>query len=109
MDTQKVEIKVGPFSPDGTFLGEFWRFTGEDVASWTEHISDPQDNWTVTYTLYKCPGGYRLHVYKRSEWYGVGSRADLYPSACYEDLAAVREDFPDVLAAMNYPDVVDID
>jgi hypothetical protein len=122
--TQKVEVRVGWWEPDETFLGEVLRFTGEELDSWAEW-PEIQDEYRVkVYTLYRVPdGGYRIHVLRWSRWRGEGTRAWLKPTLAAEDLgpeekppvyetygeAIAREFYPKLLAALGMPDVRDLD
>ncbi len=78
----KVEVKVGPYDEAGTFTGEIVRFTGEEVGSYCERTGQTgsRDDRGSTYTLYRCPGGYRVLVEHWSRWQGEGSRTHLLPN-----------------------------
>jgi DNA-binding XRE family transcriptional regulator len=69
--TQKVEVKVGSWWPDETFVGEIVRFSGEELGSWTECPEAHGEYRVKTYTVYRTPAGeYRIRQ-------GPG-----YPSGC---------------------------
>lgn len=120
-ESNKVEVKAGPFSPDGTFLGELVRFTGEEIGSYTDYAeASSKDDRGTTYTLYRCPrpggeaGGYRVHVERWSRWQGEDGEAYLWPQdedgsyyVASEDGA--REYHPYLFAALGIPNVRDID
>jgi hypothetical protein len=123
-DTEKVEVEVGGYSVDGTFLGERLRFAAEEVGSWTDFsMARSQDDRGVTYTLYKLPGGkYRVHELSWSRWQGEGSEALLYPVEQDEEAAYggaftydayteddARQAWPHLFAALGMPNVRDID
>ncbi len=131
-EEEKVEVKVGGYSADGTFLGEVLRFTAEGAGSWTDYaMATSRDDRGVTYTLYKLPGDpdarYRVHELTWSNWQGEGSEAFLHPvdqdeedeevtyapgealtyGAYSED--AARQEWPHIFAALGMPNCRDID
>ena len=68
-EEKKVQIEVGGEDHDGIFRFETVRFTGEEVDSY-------EDRHGNTFTLYKCPNGYR--VYADVDVLG-GARRTLFP------------------------------
>lgn len=128
--TNKVEVKVGSWDRDGTFTGEVVRFTGEEVASYTELHGETgsQDDRGTEYQIYKVgDDAYRVHIETWSRWQGEGSYAQLLPNNADEDPYAddpevrrpikygtytekeVRAQYPQVFAASGDPNVVDLD
>lgn len=119
-ESNKVEVRVGAFAQDGTFLGELVRFTGEEVGSYTDYSeAQSKDDRGTTYTLYRCPRpggetGYRVHVERWSRWQGEGSEAYLWPqdedgSFYVATEAGAREYHSYLFAALGMPNVRDID
>jgi hypothetical protein len=115
----KLEVKVGPYAPDGTFLGQVVRFTGEEVGSYTD-FSEAQssDDRGTTYTLYRCPiadseeAGYRVHVEKWTRRQGEGSEAWLEPNdpdPTPFNEGEARNAHPQLFAALGMPNVVELD
>jgi len=79
METAKrVEVTVRWEDRDGRISGEVLRFRGEEIDSREESDS--------YFTLYECPGGYRVYVENGSD-----GTAYLNPS------------YPDVTGALEYP------
>lgn len=132
---EQVEVKVGPYRADGTFVGEVIRFRGEEIGEWTDFSgATSRDDRGVSYTLYRLPdGNYRVHEFEWSRWQGEESEAHLYPvkrasggeieeedeevyggearlveyDAYTEEQARAR--WPHLFAAMGMPNVRDID
>ena len=90
---RQVEVKTGAWASDGTFLGEIVRFRGEEIGGHTdltgEHSS--RGDRATTYTLYRCPGGYRVHIKEYSRQQDQGSRAWLEPTISPDSLVAQEE------------------
>ncbi len=125
----KVEVKVGGWLPDGTFLGHLVRFTGEELGGYTDYRkARSSDDRGTTYTLYRTPGaepgdpapGYRVHVEKWTRWQGEESEAYLWPLWCLDEdgsfyaatlytEAEARSAFPELFAALGPPNVRDLD
>jgi hypothetical protein len=121
---QKVEVKVGDWWPDETFVGEIVRFTGKEVGTWTVWPDIPGEHWVNTYTLYRTPDGeYRIHAERWSRWDGEGARAWLEPVVAPEDVGPeekppiyktftekqARSAYPKLFAALGMPNVRDLD
>ncbi len=117
-EENRVEVKVGHWSPDGTFLGELVRFTGEEVGSYTDYAeARDRDDRGATYTLYRragSPGRYRVHVERWTRWQGEENAAYLWPQdedgafyAASEEEA--REYHAHLFAAVGIPNIRDID
>ena len=119
----KVEVKVGAYTADGTFLGEVVRFTAEEAGSWTNYSAATSgDDRGTTYTLYKLPGEprrYRVHEFDWSNWQGEESEAFLHPAtgvvtdegpqySAYT-LEEARKEWRQLFAALGKPNVRDID
>jgi hypothetical protein len=122
--TQKLEVKVGWWEPDETFLGEIVRFTGDELGSWTEWPEIQGEYRVKVYTLYRLPDDtYRIHVERWSRWRGEGTRAWLEPTLAAEDIgpeetppvyeaydeAYARARYPKLFAASGMPNVRDLD
>lgn len=117
----KVEVKVGVYTADGTFLGEVVRFAAEEVGSWTNYAAaTSSDDRGTTYTLYRLPDGtYRVHEFDWSNWQGEESEAFLHPAtgvvtdegpvySAYT-LEEARKEWRQLFAALGEPNVRDID
>ena len=126
--TDKVDVKVGVWLPDGTFTGEVLRFAGEEVGSYTEYSpANSRDDRGTTYTLYRCPPGnhYRVEVEEWSRWHTESSEAALFPNGSsaedrgpeeplydYSETYSeeqVRREYPELFAAVGMPNVRDLD
>ncbi len=126
--TDKVDVKVGVWLPDGTFTGEVLRFAGEEVGSYTDYSpANSRDDRGTTYTLYRCPPGnrYRVAVEEWSRWHTESSEAALFPNGSsaedrgpeeplydYSETYSeeqVRRDYPELFAALGMPNVRDLD
>ena len=120
--TQKV--KVGSWWPDETFVGEIVRFSGEELASWTEWPEAQGEFRVKTYTVSRTPvGKYRIRVEWWSRWPGKGTRAWLEPTVAAEDIGPEEElpvyvtyseeqaqtIYPKLFAALGMPKVRDLD
>lgn len=114
-EQNRVEVKVGHWSPDGTFLGELVRFRGEEVGSYTDYSeARSQDDRGTTYTLYRCGEGYRVYVERWTRWQGESSEAWLWPqdeegSYSVATEAEARKYHAHLFAAVGMPNVRDID
>ncbi len=116
LEANKVEVKVGHWSPDGTFLGEVVRFTGEEAGAYTDYAeARSQDDRGTTYTLYRCPADrYRVHVERWSRWQGEEREAYLWPQDEEGAFYAAREEeareyHAHLFAATGMPNTRDID
>ncbi len=127
LEENRIEVKVGGYGADGTFLGEVLRFRAEEAGSWTDYSSaTSRDDRGATYTLYRLPGSpreprYRVHEFDWSNWQGEGSEAFLYPVAEGEETEygpitygayteeEARQEWPQLFAALGMPNVRDID
>ncbi len=123
-EATKVEVEVGGYAPDGTFLGERLRFEAVELGSWTDYrASSSSDDRGTTYTLYRPDGGrYRIHEYSWSRWQGEAGEASLHPTEPVEDEwgthgpivygsyteEEARAEWPHVFAALDMPNVRDI-
>jgi hypothetical protein len=121
--TEKVEVEVGGYGADGTFLGEVSRFAAEEVGSWTDFsMARSQDDRGVTYTLYRLPDGkFRVYELTWSRWQGEGSEAFLAPVVEDEDNTygpitydaytedEARQAWPHLFAALGMPNTRDTD
>ena len=117
----RVEVQVGAYTADGTFLGEIVRFTGEEAGSWTDYrASTSSDDRGTTYTLYRMPDDrYRIHEFDWSTWQGEGSEAALHPNTgvvtaegpeySVYTLDEARKEWRHLFAALGDPNVRDID
>lgn len=123
-EERRVEVRVGREAPDGTFLGELVRFTGEEIGSYTDYsLAWSNDDRGMTYTLYRTPdGNYRVHVEHWSRWQGEDSAATLHPFGEKETVwddeptryrtyseEEARREWPELFAAIGAPNVRDID
>jgi hypothetical protein len=126
---EKVEVKVGSWDGQGYFTGQVYRFTGEEVASYTElhgQFSSGDDRGTDTKVFKVDEDSYRVYIETWSRWQGEGSHARLLPNSAedpYDDdpeygrpikygtytEAEVRERYPEVFAASGDPNVIDLD
>lgn len=118
-EQNKVEVRVGHWAPDGTFLGELVRFTGEEVGSYTDYSeARSQDDRGTTYTLYRSPmpggeeTGYRVHAERWTRWQGEEPEAWLDPNdpdpAPFTE-AEARQAYPHLFAAVGRPNVRELD
>lgn len=128
----KVEVKVGRWTPDGTFTGEELRFAGEEIGSYTDFsMARSNDDRGITYTLYRVPPSgeagepaYRVYVKEWTRWQGEDESAALHP---FEELSEgevyanipvtyttyseeeARRAWPELFAAVGMPNTRDID
>jgi hypothetical protein len=87
MGQAKVEVKVGDWWPDDTFVGEIVRFTRQELGTWTEKPQSSGEYKITTYTIYRTPESeYRVYVERISRWVGEGNKAWLQPEIAAEDL-----------------------
>jgi len=112
---EKEEVEIGKYLADGTFTGHLVLFTGE----WVGYYDAPGDEAgvTVTHTLFRCPmpageaeAGYRVHIVDWRLKRGEASEARLEPSAptpFTEEEA--RRAFPKLFAAVDMPNIVELD
>jgi len=114
---EKEEVEVGKYLADGTFTGHLVLFTGE----WVGYYAAPGDEAavTVTHTLFRCPMlagseevGYRVHVVDWRRNRGEESEAWLEP--CGPDSSPFTEEearhaFPELFAAVDMPNIVELD
>lgn len=124
-ETSKVELQVGRTTPEGAFLGEIVRFSGEEVGSHTEH--ERGDRGT-DYALYRCGEGYRVWLETWSHHRGEENQATLLPNdASPEPHAAdpadqerpiaystytesqARAEWPQLFAVIGDPNVWELD
>lgn len=126
----KIEVEVGQWLPDGTFVGELVRFSGEEVGSYTDFSEARSgDDRGTTYTLYRRgpvegdQARYRVHVERWTRWQGEESEAFLRPVEPVESESVIRgpitygvyteeqarEAWGRLFAALGMPNVRDID
>lgn len=120
-ENTKVEVKVGRWLSDGTFLGNLVRFRGEEVGGYTDYAeARSQDDRGTTYTLYRRPmppsdeAGFRVHVERWNRWPGEEAEAWLEPTDPASQAATpfteaeARNAFPELFAAVGRPNVRDL-
>lgn len=101
---EKVEVRVEWEDDNGTRFAEKLRFTGNEVEAYNAD--------DITYTLYECPGGYRVH-----EVHGENGHAYLFPNdpsaeESYHRLFSadeVAEEYPVFSYTLDVVPVRDID
>lgn len=134
----KVEVDVGHrvFASDGRprLVGEVVRFKGEYLGFYEaeDFLDDSRLKRTqISYSLYRCPGGYRVHrselhsrrLRERSGWQRKEAFLSLLPTVDEEGVGRdertpnyglyteeeARRTFPKLFSAVGVPNVRDLD
>ncbi len=89
-----MEVPVGDYLPDGTFVGEQAEFDGREVGVYNglyTDLPDPGDAYGFILRLYECPDGYRVHELLWPVVPGRSASASLFPAGGDEDPEAYTE------------------
>ncbi len=121
MGQEKIELKVGEWAGEW-FVDEVVRFTGERLGSYPDYETESRRYaHGDAYTLYKCPGGYRVWVIEWNDHQPVEAR--LYPTVHSDSVGddevqpvydvyteeEARKRHPTLFAALGMPNTRDID
>jgi hypothetical protein len=89
-----MNVPVGDYLPDGTFVGELAEFDGREVGVYDgvyTDLPDPGDTHGLVLRLYECPDGYRVHELLWPLVPGRSAVASLFPAGGDEGLGAYTE------------------